>query len=168
MFRGAASLLRANGLTSTNLQHRRCLSITAHTLFSPTVELLERHLTNKSKTSVTAYLFSSIDAADISTLLAPLQASGSSIGSFSTSLPQQEPSLSVITIENAVTFRTDLTGRPGAQVGRYQRPDYEVTADDLKGSRIGEGDAIKSKEGWAGMWKSEKVSSSIPELEGVS
>jgi hypothetical protein len=40
--------------------------------------------------------------------------------------------------------------------------------DDKKGSLIGEGEAVRKDEGWAGLWKGEKDTTRIPELQGVS
>jgi hypothetical protein len=147
---------------------RRLFSVKAHTLYSPTPAQVEQYLGDSlSSTSATAYLLStSIDPSRLQSLISPLQ-SISSIGSFSSPLPGQEPSLSIVTFDKGVTFQTDLSGRPPVEVGRFKRPGQGLRNDDLKGTQIGEGEAIRKEEGWAGLWKGEAETSNIPELSGV-
>jgi len=150
---------------------KRQLSTRAHTLYSPTPELLERHLADvpQSAHSASVYLLStSLPTNLLQPLLSALQhALPNSIGSFSTSPPGVEPSLAIATFDTGLTFRTNLSGRPKAEVGRYQRPGSAAQEGDTRGSVVGEVEDIRREEGWAGMWKGETETTAIDELQGV-
>lgn len=152
----------------------RGLSSKAHTLLSPTPELLQEYLgAHPSDRSTVLYLLStSIDTALLQPLIATLQStSDQSLGSFSVSPPGGESSLSIVTLtpeqgESIYAFRTAMSGRPDAQVGRYQRPGND-NDEDKKGSVVGEVERLKEGEGWSGFWKGERTVNPIPELDGV-
>lgn len=150
---------------------KRQLSTRAHTLYSPTPELLERHLADAvpSSESASVYLLSTLlSPSTLQPLLSALQhALPNSIGSFSTSPPGTEPSLAMATFDSGVTFRTNLSGRPKAEVGRYQRPGAVAQEGDTRGSVVGEVEDVRREEGWAGMWKGETGTTVIDELQGV-
>ena len=76
-----------------------------------------------------------------------------------------EPTLSLLTFEGARTFRTGVTGRPGAEVGRWQRPTLLPWDEDLKGSTEGD---LGTQGGWDQVWRAERGVERIPELEGYA
>ena len=147
---------------------RRHLSVRAHTLFNPTPELLEQHLSSApaSPGSVSVYLLStSLPASSLQPLLTTLQDKlPASIGSFLSSPPGSEASLAIATFDRGAVFRTSLTGRPAAQVGRYQRPG-PVWEEDTKGDTVGEIEAVRGEEGWDGLWRSGGDVPRIEEME---
>lgn len=162
MFRRLATLSRSSQSVS-----RRYLSVRAHTLFSPTPELLDKHLSSHthSPTSVSVYLLStSLPASALQPLISALQSRlPASIGSFLSSPPGTEASLAIATFERGATFRTALSGRPAAQVGKYQRPG-PVLGEDRKGDKVGEIDEVKGEEGWDGLWRS---GGEVPRIEEI-
>lgn len=170
----------------------RMISMTAHTLVNPTPSSLTSHLASHppSASAPLLYLLSSnIDPRELGGLIPTLQAIPNSIGTFShpitTLSPSQsqpykvrdgygpsngeiniaEPTLSLLTFEGARTFRTAVTGRPGAEVGRWQRPTLLPWDEDLKGSTEGD---LATEKGWDEVWRAERGVERIPELEGYS
>ncbi|WVR07518.1 hypothetical protein IAU60_004560 [Kwoniella sp. DSM 27419] len=151
----------------------RVLHTRAQTFYSPTADFLETHLARHpaSPGSTSAFLLST-SLPDLPGHLAVLQKHlPTYIGSFSTTAPGQEPTIALATFSDAEirVFRSDLTGRPPAEVGRFQRPESqrEKREEDLKGLGQGEAEARLAGEGWAGMWRSELAVERIAELEGV-
>ena len=144
----------------------RHLTTHAHTLYSPTPELLEKHLSTIPLTpsSVSVYLLStSLPASSLQPLLSTLQDRlPASIGSFSSSPPGSEASLAIATFERGATFRTELSGRPAAQVGRYQRPG-PVWEDDKKGDQVGDIEKIMGADNWGEVFRS----SELPKIEEI-
>ena len=150
---------------------RSFATTTLRTIYSPTPEALDKHLSESpvAKSSKSFYLLStSLAPSSLEPLLAVLQSRlPSAIGSFSASVPGREPSISLATFDDHVTvFRSQLTGRKPAEVGRWQRPGHQTTEEDRRGSRIAD-DEVLMKEGWNGLWDPSEVDHHIPELEGV-
>ena len=151
---------------------RRCAYHTrTHTLLSPTPSSLQSFLSANPipTTSVSLYLLST-SLSNYSTLLSSLQSHlNSSIGSFSTCPAHLPPTLSIATFSHgAQIFRSELSGRPSAEVGRRQRPPaIGWYAEDRKGSVEGDVSAVREGEGWAGLWRSQLGGERIAELQGV-
>lgn len=150
-------------------------STTAHTLFNPSADSLTAHLSNHppSPSSPLLYLLStSIPSHHLNALIPTLQAIPNSIGSFSISPPNTEPTLSLATFSGggARTFRTDLVGRPGAEVGRWQRPlPGGRWEEDRKGSVEGDLAGLKpGGGGWDEVWRAERGVDRLQELEGLA
>lgn len=167
--------------------------MTAHTLINPTPASLTSHLARfpPSSSAPLVYLLSTnIEGKELGGLIPTLQAIPNSIGSFShpittplTNNPTTkrgnvggygqgvgevvvgEPMLSLLTFEGARTFRTGVTGRPGAEVGRWQRPTLLPWDEDLKGSKEGD---LATQGGWDEVWRAERGVERIPELEGYA
>jgi hypothetical protein len=144
--------------------------VRAHTLLSPTPESLSAHLDSlpPSPTSTTLYLLSTT-LPSLPSILSILQTRlPSSIGSFALTPPSSTsgPSLSLATFESPVRiFRSDLTGRKPAEVGKWQRE--KAGKEDLKGGVQGDMGEEMSRSGWAGMWRTEGQVEEIPKLRGV-
>ncbi|WVW85579.1 hypothetical protein I302_107617 [Kwoniella bestiolae CBS 10118] len=145
----------------------RSLHTRAQTFFSPTPEYVSANLFHTTDPSL-FLLSTSLQhlPQHLSTLQTHLP---NSIGSFSITPAGHEPTLSVATFSDARIFRSDLTGRPPAEVGRFQRPESQriLRGEDLKGSGQGQAEALLAGEGWAGLWKGETTHQRIPDLEGV-
>ncbi|ORY35549.1 hypothetical protein BCR39DRAFT_510672 [Naematelia encephala] len=185
-------------LYSTTTRSSLSSGILAQTLYSPTVASLTSFLTNSprippstsrsgSTSTSTLYLLST-SLESLPTLIPILQSHlissdasyrSESIGSFSTCPPGCEPTLSILTVPTLKVFRTSLSGRPPAQVGRYQRPfnpsetgeGKKGREEDKKGSEIGEGSDFGfgkgNNEGWDGFWRAERGIERMEELEGI-
>ncbi|WVR00037.1 hypothetical protein IAU59_007179 [Kwoniella sp. CBS 9459] len=155
---------------------KRLLHTQAYTYYSPTTELLETHLAQQSiKPDSTSVFLLSTSLQNLPRHLSALQKHlPSYIGSFSITPSDHEPTISLATFSGAADgevriFRSELTGRPPAEVGRFQRPEQQRTkrAEDLKGSGQGEVEDALIGQGWAGLWRSENAVERIPDLEGV-
>jgi hypothetical protein len=137
---------------------------------NPSAQSLTDHLSKYPPTpsSPLLYLLStSIPHEHLSALIPTLQAIPNSIGSFSTSRQGEEASLALATFEGGKTWRTELTGRPGAEVGRWQRPlSGGLWEEDKKGSK--EGDLSGMKGGWDEVWRAERGVDRLQELEGLA
>jgi hypothetical protein len=164
------------GLTrSAKRAATRCYTTNAklHTLYSPTSSSLTRYLDSHppSPSTPTVYLLSTtIPQENLAALITTLQAIPNSIGSFSTSAPDDPPTLSIASIPNAKTWQSGLTGRPAAEVGKYQRPTTgRIWSEDQKGVEAGEIDRILSGKGndWTDMWKVGNNAERISDLEDV-
>ncbi|RSH88774.1 hypothetical protein EHS25_003002 [Saitozyma podzolica] len=146
------------------------LSARAHTIFSPTPAAVEAFLAKNpapTKSSSLYLLSTSIPPSDLSPILVSLQKHlSSSVGSFCTSSPGGPSSLSIVTFPEARTWRSDLSGRPPPEVGRWHRP-REETAEDRKGRLEGEGLLAQETHGWDKMWEPDSGSERIPDLDGV-
>lgn len=156
-------------LPRTSPISRRCFHCRAHTLYSPTPTSLQSFLSCNpvSSTSTTLYVLST-SLTHLPDLLSSLQRHlPSSIGSFSSSPPNSPPSLSIATFDHGQIFRSDLSGRPPAEVGHWQRASHEGYAEDRKGSEAGDVEATRKEEGWAGLWRGETEVGPITDLEGV-
>jgi hypothetical protein len=118
--------------------------------------------------SSSLYLLStSIPPSHLSPILASLQKHlSSSVGAFCTSSPGGPSSLSFVTFPEARTWRSELSGRPPPEVGRWHRP-REETVDDRKGRSEGEGLHVQETKGWDGLWEPDTGSERIPDLDGV-
>ena len=151
---------------------RRAYSVRATTLCNPTQASLEDYLASHptTSTSVSLYLLSTaLPSSTLQPFISALQSHApSSIGSFASS-SHLGPTISIAAFDKGVTaFRTDLSGRPKAQVGRWQRPSENMNEEDLKGSVIGHGEKLKRDEGWAGLWRANVgQSNSIEQLRGT-
>jgi hypothetical protein len=149
---------------------QRSLSARAHTIFSPTPAAVEAFLAKNpapTKSSSLYLLSTSIPPSDLSPILVSLQKHlSSSVGSFCTSSPGGPSSLSIVTFPEARTWRSDLSGRPPPEVGRWHRP-REETAEDRKGRLEGEGLLAQETHGWDKMWEPDSGSERIPDLDGV-
>ncbi|OCF57225.1 hypothetical protein L486_04681 [Kwoniella mangroviensis CBS 10435] len=147
----------------------RAIRTRAQTFFSPTPEYVSSHL---AKTTDPSIFLLSTSLQHLSQHLPVIQNHlPNSIGSFSITPPGHEPTLSIATFsDDARIFRSDLTGRPPAEVGRFQRPSSQRSQreEDLKGTGQGQAEALLAGEGWAGMWKGEAREQRIAELEGVT
>ncbi|WWC71530.1 uncharacterized protein I206_105488 [Kwoniella pini CBS 10737] len=150
---------------------RRLLHTRVQTFFSPTPSYVESHIAQHAKTDSTSLFLLSTSLENLPQHLPILQKYlPNSIGSFSITPPGQEPTLSLASFSESVqTFRSNLTGRPPAEVGRFQRPQTQRNQreEDLKGAGPGEAEALLAGEGWAGMWKGEAAIERISELEGI-
>ncbi|KAJ9123115.1 hypothetical protein QFC22_001306 [Naganishia vaughanmartiniae] len=154
MFRNQLIRLRIKG------PHRRQLHVHTHTLFAPSARDVTNHLKScqLKPESVILYLLHP-ELQDISSIVTSLQQSThSSIGSIALAPPKSSdtPTVSIATFtptkprEKVTIFRSDLVGRPDAQVGKWQRDpmlrDTMTTADgkktkrqeDRKGEEVGE------------------------------
>ncbi|WWC63339.1 uncharacterized protein I303_105939 [Kwoniella dejecticola CBS 10117] len=158
--------LRRSATTAKRLLHTR-----AQTFFSPTPEHVESNLAQHPTPNSTWLFLLSTSLENLPRHLPILQKHlPNSIGSFSVTPPGQEPTISVATFpEDVRIFRSALTGRPPAEVGRFQRPESQRVQreEDLKGAGQGQAEALLAGEGWAGMWKGEAITERIGELEGV-
>ncbi|WVO13484.1 hypothetical protein L204_101104 [Cryptococcus depauperatus] len=142
------------------------------TFYSPTRQFLQQHLAANPlpKDSVSVYLLST-SLTDLPGNLAAVQdVSKRSIGSFSIEPAGSEPTLSLVTFwdANIHVFRSNLTGRASAEVGRYQRPERQrnVEEEELRRSQQKELEYVLSQD-WEKVWKGESEGNSIRELEGV-
>jgi hypothetical protein len=112
----------------------------AHTIYSPTTSHLDEFLSDHPSSDPSLYVLSTSLPSDfLSPLLSLLQKHlPSSIGSFSLSPPNHEPSLSILSFSGAKSriFRSSLTGRQPVEVGRWQRPRGE-NVGDTKGREEG-------------------------------
>lgn len=158
-------------LQTTTLRQGQAGQATAHTLFNPSADSLTAHLGLHPPSPSTPLLYllsTSTPPHRLSALIPTLQAIPNSIGSFSTSPAgsEPEPTLSLLSLPGAKAFRTDLVGRPGAEVGRWQRPrPLELPwEEDRKGDR--EGDLVEK--GWDEVWRAERGVGRLSELEGLS
>ncbi|KAL7422747.1 hypothetical protein Q5752_002039 [Cryptotrichosporon argae] len=141
--------------------------IRAHTLLSPTPASLAAYLAQHPPSGSSATLYSlSLSHADPA-LLAPLRGRPNSIGSFHVApAPVAEPALAIAHVEDATVFRSELSGRGHAEVGRWQRPG-NAWPEDARGRGEGEMERVRREEGWAGMWRAVD-GGNVPDLEGVS
>jgi hypothetical protein len=146
---------------------------TAHTLLHPTASSLTSHLSHHppSPTSPLLYLLStSIPPQNLSALIPALQSIPNSIGSFQTSAPGTPPTLSIATFENGKIVQTGMTGRPSAEVGKWQRlrPEGEGKwGEDLKGWEEGDLAKRRGDGGWEEVWRAELQVDRILEMEGL-
>ncbi|KAJ9107417.1 hypothetical protein QFC21_000868 [Naganishia friedmannii] len=154
MFRNQLKRFRTGG------PHRRQLHVNTHTLFAPTPQNVTDHLQScqLKPESVVFYLLHP-ELQDISSIVTSLQQSANpSIGSIALNPPRSSdiPTVSIATFtptkphEKVTIFRSDLVGRPDAQVGKWQRDpmlrDTMTTAngkknkrqEDRKGEEVGE------------------------------
>jgi hypothetical protein len=154
MFRNQLKRFRTGG------PYRRQLHVNTHTLFAPTTRDVTDHLQScqLKPESVILYLLHP-ELEDISSIVTSLQQSSNpSIGSIALNAPRPSdtPTVSIATFtptkphEKVTIFRSDLVGRPDAQVGKWQRDpmlrDTMTTADgkknkrqeDRKGEEVGE------------------------------
>ncbi|WWC90670.1 uncharacterized protein L201_005606 [Kwoniella dendrophila CBS 6074] len=149
----------------------RALHTRAQTFLSPTPEFVASHLSQSTSPSSASIFLLSTSLQQLPQHLPILQKHlPNSIGSFSITPAGQESTLSLATFsDNARIFRSNLTGRPPAEVGRFQRPESQRVQreEDLKGAGQGQAEALLAGEGWAGMWKGEIAEQRIPELEGI-
>lgn len=177
------SMLRSTTCAVRGIAHGRTLASRsihtgthAHTLLHPTPSSLTSYLSSHppSPSSPLMYLLStSIPPSILSPLMTTLQSIPNSIGSFSNSPPNSGPSLSIASFNGGRTIRTGKTGRPGAEVGKWQRPNPTPEGrwgEDRKGGI--EGDLGMRREmgeggGWEEVWRAELEVDRIPELEGL-
>ncbi|WVF72838.1 hypothetical protein IAT40_007656 [Kwoniella sp. CBS 6097] len=166
-------MLRLTHLQKLTRPSKRAVHTQAYTYYSPTLDFLETHLAQQSiEADSTSVFLLSTSLPNLPQHLSTLQKHFPSyIGSFSVTPPDHEPTISLATFSQADIriFRCELTGRPPAEVGRFQRPEQQRTkrAEDLKGSGQGEVEDALIGQGWAGLWKSENPVERIPDLEGV-
>ncbi|KAK8854772.1 hypothetical protein IAR55_003511 [Kwoniella newhampshirensis] len=159
---------------------RRALHTRAQTFYSPTPEFLADHLAQNPlpslSQSTSVFLLSTTLSSLPQTLLILQTFFPNHIASFSITLPGQEPTLSLATFspsrsgEEVTTWRSESSGRPPAEVGRFQRPERQrdqLRAEEEKGKEQGEAEQRLAGEGWAGMWRSESDVGRIEQLEGV-
>lgn len=163
----------------SSLHSKRCQSTStrpaiAHTLYSPSPESLTTYLSAHppSPTAPTVYLLStSIPQHVLVPLLTTLQSIPNSVGSFSISSPDDAPTLSIASFPGAKTWWSGITGRPAAEVGKFQRPSPggRLWEEDLKGTQKGEIDNILSgqRDTWADAWKVGHTAERVDTLEGV-
>lgn len=158
----------------------RQLHTRAHTLYSPTTSSLESFFADStpSPSSVSLYLVST-SLPSLPSLLPILQAAlPSSIGSFHTTPPGQPPSIALLTLtpsagedEPVRIWRSDMTGRPKAEVGRWQRPGRGDHAADKKGSEEGRGPGGRINADsavWEDVWRGEDQVGRMADLEGFT
>ncbi|WRT68443.1 uncharacterized protein IL334_005419 [Kwoniella shivajii] len=157
---------------STLKAAHRGLRTRAQTFFSPTPEYVRSRLRSPPSSESTSVFLLSTSLQELPELLPILQQhTPNNIGSFSVTAPGTEATLSVATFskDDVHIFRSKSSGRPPAEVGRFQRPETQriQREEDMKGTGQGEAEATLAGEGWAGMWKGELSVERIPELEGV-
>ncbi|KGB79526.1 hypothetical protein CNBG_5364 [Cryptococcus deuterogattii R265] len=151
---------------------RRGLHSKTRTFYSPTPDFLHEHLARDSLPEGSVSLFMlSTSLSNLPGHLSVLQAAfPTSIGSFSVSPPGSEPTVSLATFwgTGIKIFRSDLTGRAPAEVGRFQRPERQRNSrsEDRRGSTSRDVDAAFGQ-GWEKLWNGEVEGDRIPELEGV-
>ncbi|OCF37967.1 hypothetical protein I317_03928 [Kwoniella heveanensis CBS 569] len=167
-------MLRKTSLRLPARQANRSLYTQACTFYSPSPQFLQAHLAQQTKKpdSTSVFLLST-SLPDLPQHLSVLQKHlPSYIGSFSIAPPDHEPTISLATFSDGElrVFRSELTGRPPAEVGRFQRPEQQRTkrAEDLKGLGQGEVEDALIGQGWAGLWRSENPVQRIPDLEDVN
>ncbi len=150
---------------------QRKLHARTHVFLSPTSNSLRSFLSlNPPSPSSTSLYLLSTSLPHVPDLLSALQTLPSSIGSFSSHPLDAPPSLSIATFESGVgIFRSGLSGRPPAEVGRRQRPTEVVEgyAEDKKGNEQGDVESMRREEGWAGLWKGGVGGGRIEALEAV-
>ncbi|WVQ74964.1 hypothetical protein IAR50_004572 [Cryptococcus sp. DSM 104548] len=154
------------------LAPRRGIHTSTHTFYSPTPAFLRDHLTSHPvpPDSTSVFLLST-SLSDLPAHLAAVQSvSSQSIGSFCVSPPGSEPTLSLATIWDADIrlFKSELSGRAPAEVGRFQRPERQRKArsEDLRGSTQSDVEETFGQ-GWESIWKGEDGVGRIADLEGV-
>lgn len=151
---------------------RRGLHSKTRTFYSPTPDFLHEYLSQDSLASGSLSVFMlSTSLPDLPGHLSVLQAAfPNSIGSFSVSPPGSEPTVSLATFwgTDIKVFKSDLTGRAPAEVGRFQRPERQrsVPPEDRRGSTSRDVDAAYGQ-GWEKLWNGEVQNERIAELEGV-
>ncbi|WVQ82332.1 hypothetical protein IAT38_004460 [Cryptococcus sp. DSM 104549] len=159
--------------TSLVARAHRAIHTRAHTFYSPTPDFLRQHLAQHPVPPNSTSLFLlSTSLPDLPQHLSTLQAAfPSHIGSFHVTPPTAEPTLSlaVFSDDEVRQFRSELSGRPAAEVGRFQRPEKqrETWVEIPDESKQGDAEKRLAGEGWAGMWRGESQAGTIPELEGV-
>jgi hypothetical protein len=183
---------------------RRELHTTFHTVQNPTSASIEQHLSSLSISNSTVGLYLlHPELKDISNILSSVQnglgSCQTTIGSFAQAARRSQPDsdssssdVPFVTIatftptkstEKLVPFRSDLTGRPPASVGRYHRPNpklpsrsdpfgassasrEETRNEDRKGQEVGEVERVLMGSlgyergesiGWEGLWRSERL-----------
>ncbi|WWD19082.1 hypothetical protein CI109_103540 [Kwoniella shandongensis] len=160
---------------------RRALHTRAQTYYSPTPDFLAEHLASNPLPSLsksTSLFLLSTTLPHLAQNLLILQTFfPNHIASFSITPPGSEPTLSLATFtpdesagEGVKVWRSDLSGRPPAEVGRFQRPEKqreEQRVEEAKGKEQGEAEMRLAGEGWAGMWRGENEVGRIEALEGV-
>ena len=182
---------------------RRDLHTTLHTIRHPSPTAITEHLSSLSlsNTTVGFYLLHP-ELKDISTILSTVQkglgSCRTTFGSFAQSARIAQtvngststgaPFVTIATFtptsstEKLVPFRSSLTGRPPASVGRYHRPNprnptpsdpfgtsssgEEIRNEDRKGQEVGEVERVlmgslgyeKGESiGWEGLWRAERL-----------
>ncbi|OWZ31004.1 hypothetical protein C347_03762 [Cryptococcus neoformans AD2-60a] len=151
---------------------RRGLHSKTRTFYSPTPDFLHEYLSQDSLPSGSLSVFMlSTSLPNLPGHLSVLQAAfPNSIGSFSVSPPGSEPTVSLATFwgTDIKVFKSDLTGRAPAEVGRFQRPERQrsVPPEDRRGSTSRDVDAAYGQ-GWEKLWNGEVQNERIAELEGV-
>lgn len=190
----AATARQGSRLTKTRAPVHRNFSslISAETIYSPSPSFLEEHVANTSTSStggsgrdgvtdeIALFLLStSIPSSSLSPLLSAIRARWpESIGSFSSSAPSAEPSLSIARFKRSDSLSLwydPQVGRAPAEVGRWQRhQDGRVTTEDQKGDRIGELDVGvgvglggNGERDWDKIWQPERDVERIADLEGL-
>ncbi|TYJ53415.1 hypothetical protein B9479_005962 [Cryptococcus floricola] len=150
----------------------RGIHTTAHTFYSPTPPFLRDHLaSHPAPPDSTSVFLLSTSLPDLPAHLAAVQGiSPQSIGSFCVSPPGSEPTLSLATFWDAdiTLFKSELSGRAPAEVGRFQRPERqrETRSEDLRGSTQSDVEGTFGQ-GWESIWKGENSVEKIAGLEGV-
>lgn len=151
---------------------RRGLHSKTRTFYSPTPDFLHEYLSHDSLPggSVSVFMLST-SLPNLPGHLSVLQAAfPTSIGSFSVSSPGSEPTVSLATFwgTDIKVFKSDLTGRAPAEVGRFQRPERQrnVPPEDRRGSTSRDVEAAFGQ-GWENLWNGEVENKRIAELEGV-
>lgn len=140
---------------------KRQLHVNTQTLFAPSARQVTEYLDAQQLSPDTAILYLlHPELQDISSIVSALQKiPQSSIGSIALGAPQQDPSTPTVSIatftpttpsEKVIIFRSELVGRPDAQVGKWQRDSFlretmtgpdgkkNKRPEDRKGEEVGE------------------------------
>lgn len=147
-------MLRLKCAPPSRSQARRSLHVATHTLSRPTPATLASHIASQPATPGSAILYTlHPDLPDLGALVKTFQSLQiPSVGSIALAPPGNDPCINIVRCtptthsERLTTFHAPITGRPAAQVGKWQRDPLMHARkvgkgkreEDRKGEEVGE------------------------------